>query len=360
MTGLLRLRSSLTLVEKRPSKRLYYDGPVVTRSGLCLTRPFDCELVKVDSTAGSVLFRVSTGPRLFEFTAMQCPDGERVVGVAGNGVAAFREDTGELVWERLDLRGVTFSEGAPFSTDEGCALVELNAASGSDVRRLPLVNEHPAGFPMGALIVLMPRHPLLDDGNRSHELARQYRCVSLETGKVLWERNLAKLAWEAAGQAPHFIRNLVPGSLGESWIGRWRESTFACSRGDGRLLWLAKDVECGLRADVKGGRVFGMATGGGWFYVLDERTGALLSKYDGAGLEGAAYPRPAALLGEYAVYGMESGHLAVFDPRNGQLVWATRHKAPVSDVRVIEGLVYVVTGKGELLVYEPTAPVPGL
>lgn len=125
-------------------------------------------------------------------------------------------------------------------------------------------------------------------------------------------------------------------------------------------MWLAKDVECGLRADVKDGRAFGMARGGRCFYVLDERTGALLSKYDGAGLEGAAHPRPAVFLGELAVYGMESGHLAVFDPRSGQLVWATRHKAPVSDVRVIEGLVYVATGKGELLVYEPSAPVPGL
>lgn len=242
-----------------------------------------------------------------------------------------------------------------------CVVVE--PTTGGDIYRIPMHRERMLGAGSHELVTCPAYDPplyTLSDEERARELARPCRSVHLATREILWERNLARDVWEAAGQAPHFVTNVVEGSLGDSWVGRWQESTFACSREDGRLLWLAKDVECGLRADSKGGRVFGMARGGGWFYVLDERTGALLSKYDGAGLEGAAYPRPAALLGEYAVYGMESGHLAVFDPRDGQLVWATRLKAPISDVRVIEGLVYVTTGKGELLVYESTAPVPGL
>ncbi len=350
--GLLTLRSQLGLLERRLAKRVFYDGPLVGTTGLFLSRAFDKELMKLDQHAQRIVWRVPAGS---PFTAMYCLDGLVTGSGMASMVAAFREDTGDLAWKRLELAGLVPHNGRLLSMDQGKALVELNPTTGESLRRVPVANEGFAGLTAGAEVVLKPRHPLLDDGNRASELARPYRCLNLESGAVVWERNLAQQAWEAAGQPPHYVTNLVEGSLGESWIGRWQESTFACSRKDGSLTWFARDVECGLRADVKDGRVFGMARGGGWFYVLDERTGAMLSRHDGAGLEGAAYPRPAVFLGEYAIYGMESGHLAVFDPRDARLVWVKRHKAPLSDVRVIDGLVYVTTGKGELLVYEPAA-----
>jgi outer membrane protein assembly factor BamB len=352
MKNFLRLRSQLALVEKRPSKRLFFQGPIVGETGLYLTRSFDHELLKIDGQR--VLWCTSTLP-LVQFRVGRAVPGGLVVGMgAAQGIAAFREDTGTLAWKRLDLGGLVPQGGRLLSMMDGVALVEVDPSTGDERRRLPIGDEHMVGVADGEM-VLMPDHHGAFDEHQDRESARAYRCLSLETGEILWERNLAKEAWEAAGQSRHFVTNLMPGSLGESWIGRWRQSTFGSSRKDGSLLWFAKDIECGPRADVKDGRVFGMPPGGGRFYVLDERTGAMLAQHDGSGLEGVAYPRPAVFLGEYAIYGMESGHLAVFDPRDARLVWVKRHNAPLSDVRVIEGLVYVTTGKGELLVYEPTA-----
>lgn len=280
-----------------------------------------------------------------------------MVGLGARGGGAFRAEDGTLAWSRPDSAGIFIHEGRLFSQESNMSLALVDPATGVGVSSVPLGHEYCAGMPAWGEVVLRPH----DDGTGgSRELSRPYRSMRLETGQTLWKVDLAQQISEVAKQGRQFVTNLIPGSLGVSWIGRWRESTFACSRQDGSLLWLARDVECGLRADSRGGRVMGMARGGGWFYLLDEKTGEILARHDGSGLEGAAYPLPGVFLGDYVIYGMESGHLAVFDSRDGHLVWAKRHPAPLSDVRVIGASVYVVTGKGELLVYEAATAIPGL
>jgi outer membrane protein assembly factor BamB len=351
----LRLRSQLRLIEERSLKRMFFNGPVVTVGGLCYTRGFEADLLKVDKEAQSVLWRVSTAEGPYDFMARYGMRAQLVAGMGTtSGVAVFDGETGALIWSRRDLAGL-FTHGDQLLSEAGAKLVELDPETGAEIREFFIGERMWMMDVAGSEVVLGPDHGLFDDQNRSYELSRPYRCLSLETGEVLWERNIASEAWQASvGQTPHFVTNLVPGSMGVSWIGCWRDNTFACSRKDGSLLWFAP-YRCGL-ARVKDGRVFGMDEGG-VFHVLDERTGELLARHDGAGLEGAMFPRPAAMLGPYAVYGMESGHVAVFDPRDGRLVWSKRHKSGTPNVGVVEGRVYVTTEKGELLVYEPSVSI---
>lgn len=352
----LRLRSQLPLVEKRVSKRLFFNGPVATPIGLCYSRGFQAELLLVDEEARHVLWRASTEKGPYDFLVRYSLDEHLLAGAGtSGGVAVFDAGAGTLVWSRLDLAGL-FTRAGKLVSRAGARLVDLDPATGTELRELPIGEKMRIMNLADSEVVLGPDHPLLDERNSSYELSRPYCCVSLETGGVLWVRNLAAEAWRGSvGRAPKPVRNVVPGSTGESWIGRWHDDTFACSRKDGSLLWWAP-YSCGLRADVQGGRVFGMDEGG-VFHVLDEHTGKLLARHDGAGLDGAMFPRPGVMLGPYAVYGMESGHVAVFDPRDGRLVWSKRHKAGTPNVGVVDGRVYVTTEKGDLLVYEPTRPI---
>jgi outer membrane protein assembly factor BamB len=273
-----------------------------------------------------------------------------------SGVAIYDAQDGARLWSRLDLAGVWWRDGILLSTKDAAALVELDPATGDVVRELVAAEEGMTIMNGSSAEVILCSKASRGGTDYSDQQSRTYRCVKAEKGEVLWERDVAADVWRVSeGRSPQPIMYLIPGSLGESWIGRWHDDTFACSRTDGRVLWWAP-YRCGSVASVHDGRVFGMDEGG-VFHVLDERTGKLLARHDGTGLEGAMFPGPAAMLGPYAVYGMESGHVAVFDPRDGRLVWSKRHKSGTPNVGVVEGRVYVTTEKGELLVYEPTGPI---
>ncbi len=350
---LFSLSRQLPLVEKRRTKEFLFHGPVKTDNGLYYGLPFDDQLLLVDTKRWSVSWRASTAiADTFEFRPEYCLSG-LLVGAAGCGVAAFDSADGAMAWLRPDRVGIWWRNDKLVSTaDYESRLVQLDPSTGADVGDLLRAECDMSIFNgAGQEVVLCSRSQVGDAAGPGATTAL-YRCIAVDGGTLLWEKSIAaELATTLGERVPKAVAYLIPGSLGTCWIGRYGDRVFACDRKDGSLLWLAKH-QCGSVASVRSGRVFGMDEGGR-FHVLDERTGELIARHDGTGLEDVMFPRPAAMLDDYAVYGTESGHVIVFDPKDARVVWRKRHKVGTPNVGVVDGQVYVTTVKGELLVYQP-------
>lgn len=175
--------------------------------------------------------------------------------------------------------------------------------------------------------------------------------VDLSSGQVLWQRNLIKDIRAKYGfdyERP--VISYRVGTLGDRFIVRRDTVTCACSAATGELLWFSPLCPGDVGPDVRNGRIYGMMPDR--FIALDEATGEVVYDVHHPELQGALFPKRGAFFGDFVAYSMESGHLAVFDIRDGRLAAHYKYKEPLTDVVEADGRLLVGAGDGNLLVFD--------
>ena len=176
------------------------------------------------------------------------------------------------------------------------------------------------------------------------------RAFHLRERRVVWERMLVAEAVARSGvEDPDPLLSFAE-SVNERLVMTCGRLTLACSLVDGRMLWHAPVPVTYHWPNVHAGRVYVLFLDR--FIAIDELTGEIVYDVLHPELRGAYRARPGTVYGETIAFANESGHLAVFDLRDGSLVWLHKYKAPLWGTAEADGRLLVSTGDGKLLVFE--------
>jgi outer membrane protein assembly factor BamB len=141
----------------------------------------------------------------------------------------------------------------------------------------------------------------------------------------------------------------VEGSLPNHLVLTRTGSVFGCSLSDGELLWHAPVDVPYFWPNVHDGRIYVFCPPR--FIAIDEASGVVLYDVTHPELERALFPKTGTVYEDKITFATESGHLPVFDLRDGRLVWSHVRKASLGRTAEADGRLLVTTDRGELLVF---------
>ena len=273
-----------------------------------------------------------------------------VLLMAGVQTVGVDAETGKRVWARqsrwgpLDWRGRLVLQ----TTD---ALEVVDPKAGEVQERI----EVPGGMAWGMLVgdLLLQKK----------DFGGVVRLFDLTERRLLWERDLYAESEVPEDPRPIGLRDPKPGCalhFVAGGPGRFvmvaGAETFGCSLEDGRVLWRASVPVHYNWPNVHEGRVYVLDIGR--FVALDEATGEVVYDVRPPELYGAIRGRPGTIYGDQIAFANESGHLFVFNLRNGKLVWWYKHGAPLWATAEADGRLLVSTGDGRLLVFTESGSGP--
>jgi hypothetical protein len=177
-------------------------------------------------------------------------------------------------------------------------------------------------------------------------------AVRLEDGRVQWSRDLlAEMNERRLESDPKTGAAITAGSLSDRFIATRDQTMAGCSLTDGALLWTADVLVPYYWPLVADGRIPVLNLGR--FTVTDEATGVILVDRQHPQLESMYREKPGSILGDLVVFVSESGHVAAFDLRTGDLVSVQQHKRVAFwGTAVADGRVLASGTDGNLWVYE--------
>jgi len=173
------------------------------------------------------------------------------------------------------------------------------------------------------------------------------RAIDISERRVLWERDVLKELRTTHGidySSP--LVNLTPSSLNDRFIATRGQATVALALEDGRLLWKA-EVTVPYRIPlVVDGKIPVLSLER--FAVIDEATGHLTADQTHQKLRHMTFAKKGASYGETVAFVSESGHVAILDMNDGNLLWLHQYAAKFHDSAVADGRLLVGSADGSL------------
>lgn len=264
----------------------------------------------------------------------------------GRGKGARDMATGEVLWSSLDHASMTsgaWRDQVVTLAGDKRYLDVLEARTGRLVQRVVVPDNQDSTL------------RVLED--RVFVDVRTVRCVDLASGVLVWARDLVSEAARRPGvlqprDGSPFLQYGV-GSLPDSMIGYFGNSSIAFSAADGGLLWLTTGLRGGTGMRAFEGRMYGMM--GRDFWAIDERTGEVVIRRScPQQLSDELFIRatPAVRYRNRIAIPHETGLLAIFDADDGALVGHHRAKHALWNAVEAGGRLFVGTGSGRILVFE--------
>jgi outer membrane protein assembly factor BamB len=260
----------------------------------------------------------------------------------GSQLRALHIGTGKVIWTRDPFNSVAlWKDQLLFSS--GSALEVLDPSSGENIRSIPAPSVVAAGGRRCGN-VLICGHPALTG-------------FDLDQERVLWTHDImAEMRALHAADEPGEMMGLACGSILGSIIATRGGMTFGCSLENGRIRWCAKIAVPHRIPNVHEGRVY--VAWSERFIAIDEATGEVVYDVKHSDLEGnpkrsfAYHAKTGTVYGHTLAVPHESGHLAVFNLKDGSLPWLHIAKVPLWSSAEVDGRLLVGTGDGKLLVFE--------
>lgn len=173
-------------------------------------------------------------------------------------------------------------------------------------------------------------------------------------GEVAWRRELlAEIRSQPTEAGPNTYLVVQPSSVPGRFIASYGVSCIGCALTDGAILW-RQNVAIPYHYVSDSGRILIL----NWkrFAVIDEATGELLCDRTHPELQSMYHVKPGSIVGTLVVFVSESGHVAAFDIKNGDLVFLEHHRnVEFWGTAVADGRLLVSASDGNLWVYADLA-----
>jgi hypothetical protein len=272
---------------------------------------------------------------------------ERLLMSGPRTVGVWDTSEAHLVW-RADRGGGTFPWRDKLVTWASDRVLEIRSVTGEVERSLDLgITASGYATPCGDLLV--QKTPKIDDPGRAGD---PIRAVQIADGRVHWTRNLLEEINERRpASKPWPAMAVTQGSMPDRFVVTREQTMACCSLADGAILWTADVGVEYYWPLIQDGRIPVLNLGR--FTVIDEATGAILVDRQHPELKGMYREKRGSILGDLVVFVSESGHVAAFDLRTGDLVYAKEHKRVAFwGTAVADGRVLASGTDGNLWVYE--------
>ena len=264
----------------------------------------------------------------------------------GKGKGARDIATGDVLWSSLEHASMT-------SSGWGDQVVALNG----DRKNIDVLEARTGRLLQRIAIADNGDMTLRVSGDRAFVDVRTVRCVNLTRGVLEWERDLASEISSRPGVRPPksgspFLQ-YAGGSLPDSMIGYFGNSSIGFSAVDGAVKWVTPDLRGGTGTRAFEGRMFGMR--GREFWAIDEQTGEVVIRNpcsSDLSDELFIHANPAIRYQNRIAIPHETGFLAIFDMNDGVLVNSYRAKHALWTAVEAGGRLFVGTGSGKILVFE--------
>jgi outer membrane protein assembly factor BamB len=175
---------------------------------------------------------------------------------------------------------------------------------------------------------------------------------SLHDRRIMWERTwLSEMGRFGLSEAPTLV--LSGGSVANRFVATGRGSLFGCSLDDGALLWHQRFSVPYYWPNVHAGRIYVLCPP--HFIAVDEATGELIYDVVHRELEPVRLARMGTIYGDRIAFPAETGHVTVFDLRDGSLLWLHQYRASVEGIAEADGRLLASMGDGRLVVFEDAA-----
>lgn len=332
----LRLSQKILLFEPRKHEALFPSEPVAGEKTIVLGCD-DKALVALDRRDLSVMWRA----RVSSLNPLYWWSEDLLVLGGGNDVAMWDARQKRVLW-RAKTRLIG---GKPWngliSTWPTLNDIELREATTGRVQRgFKVVGP---GTICGELLIC-----------RSIEKGDPVQALRPD-GRVAWQRDLvAEVRSQSVGAESEAYLVALAGSTPGRFVATFGHSCFGCSSSDGKIIWKV-DVPVPYYSPFEGGRI--LILEGERFVVIDEAAGGLLCDRRYPELRPMYHVKRGSILGDLVVFVSESGHVAVFDLKDGSLISLEHHKRLVFwGTAVADGRLLVSGADGKLWVYESAAP----
>jgi outer membrane protein assembly factor BamB len=336
----LRLTTTVAVSSRRGA---ILSDPVVGADGIYIGDR-KTETVKLRRSDLRELWRIPSEQR----TPTRRLCGEAILIMGGDGARGLSTATGGRLWTEAGRLVGLSSQGRPLVAKGQRLLAVLDPMTGDVLETV----EMPEGQPEVVCgdVMVLPSEWLPVKGFDLDPV----RGFDLPGRRLLWERNLRTeilAAHDVKARDP--LLHFVCGGPGR-FVVACGASTLGCSLEDGRVLWHAPVAVTYNWPNVYEGRVYVAYLDRS--IAIDEATGEVLYEVLHPELRGAALWRPGTVYGETIAFANESGLVAIFDRRDGNLVETHEYKAPLWGTAEADGRLLVSTGDGKLLVFEEKPP----
>lgn len=174
-------------------------------------------------------------------------------------------------------------------------------------------------------------------------------------GQIIWQRKLfTEMRALITSVEPGSRFALRQGTIPDSFVASCASCCVGCALRNGSVRWNQRGVTLASHSVLAKGQLLTL----NWkrFVVIDEATGKLLCDRTHTGLQSMYHVKRGSIIGNLVVFVSESGHVAAFDIKSGDLAFLEHHRnVEFWGTAVADGRLLVSASDGNLWVYEGLA-----